>query len=74
MAMMNGEGPRLVADAQCGRSVAAGDSEALAKTLLDMSKMDKSVLAEMGKNGKKYQMEHFEMDKAINRLELILES
>lgn len=72
VAMMNGEGPRLVAEARCGRSVAAGDSETLAKVLLEMSEMDKSVLEEMGKKGKEYQMEYFEMDKAINHLELIL--
>lgn len=74
VAMMNGEGARLVSEAQCGRSVAAGDSEALAKTLLEMSKMNKSTLVEMGKNGKEYQLKHFEMDRAINHLELILKN
>ena len=70
--MMNGEGPRIVAEAECGRSVPAADAEALAKALREMSKMNKTELAEMGLRGKAYQQAHFDLDKSINHLLEIL--
>lgn len=72
LAMMNGEGPRIVAEAECGRSVPAADAEALAKVLREMSQMDKTELAEMGLRGKAYQQAHFDLDKSINHLLEIL--
>ena len=68
IAMMNGEGPRIIEEAGCGKSVAAGDAEALAKVLLRMSETDKAVLQEMGRKGKEYQEEHFELNKSIDNL------
>ena len=73
LAMMNGEGPRIVAEAECGRSVPAADAEALAKTLREMSKMNKTELAKMGLRGKAYQQAHFDLDKSISHLIEILE-
>lgn len=72
LAMMNGEGPRIIAEAGCGKSVAAGDSEGLARVILEMLKMDKTVLAEMGRKGKEFQKAHFDLEKSINHLEEIL--
>ena len=72
LAMMNGEGPRIIAEASCGRSVAAADAEGLALTIREMSKMDKALLAEMGRKGKEFQMAHFELEKSISHLESIL--
>lgn len=72
LAMMNGEGPRIIAEAGCGKSVAAGDSEGLARVILEMSKMDKDVQAEMGRKGKEFQKAHFDLEKSINHLEEIL--
>ena len=72
LAMMNGEGPRIVAEAECGRSVPAADAEALAKTLREMSKMNKTELAEMGLRGRTYQQAHFDLDKSISHLVEIL--
>ena len=54
-------------------SVPAGDAEGLAKTLLEMSKMDQEVLAEMGRRGKAYQQANFDLDQSICHLEKILE-
>ena len=68
LAMMNGEGPRIVAEAQCGRCVPAADAEGLAKALLEMAQMDKSELIEMGRRGKVYQQTHFDLDQSINHL------
>ena len=73
VAMMNGEGPRIVEEAGCGRSVAAGDAKALAAVLLEMSKMKKEELYAMGQRGKGYQAEHFEIGKAMRLLEEILD-
>ena len=72
LAMMNGEGPRIVAEAECGRSVPAADAEALAKALREMSQMNKTELAEMGLRGKAYQQAHFDLDKSISHLIEIL--
>lgn len=74
LAMMNGEGPRIIDEAKCGLSVTAGDSEGLAAAILKLSKMDKPSLAEMGANGKQYQMAHFNLDKSISHLCEIIES
>lgn len=68
LAMMNGEGPRIVAEAQCGRCVPAADAEGLAKALLEMAQMDKSELIEMGRRGTVYQQTHFDLDQSINHL------
>lgn len=68
LAMMNGEGPRIVAEARCGRCVPAADAEGLAKALLEMAQMDKSELIEMGRRGKVYQQTHFDLDQSINHL------
>lgn len=74
LAMMNGEGPRIIAEAECGRSVDAADAVGLAQTIREMSKIDKTVLSEMGKKGKVYQMTHFDLEKAMDHLEHILEN
>ena len=68
LAMMNGEGPRIIEDAKCGLSVAAGDSEALAFQIEIMSKMDKEKLVKMGQNGMAYQKEHFDLEKSMDHL------
>lgn len=72
LAMMNGEGPRIVTEAQCGKCVPAADAEGLAKALLEMSYMDKAELVEMGRRGKSYQQAHFDLDQSINHLMDIL--
>lgn len=68
LAIMNGEGPRVIDEAQCGRSVPAGDSEGLAEAISAMAKMDSSDLKEMGLRGKKYQQQYFDLDKSIDLL------
>ena len=73
LAMMNGEGPRIVADADCGRSVPAGNASMLANVVLEMAAMDESQLAQMGSKGKAYQQEHFNLDKSMAHLEALLQ-
>lgn len=73
LAMMNGEGPRIVTEAQCGKCVPAADAEGLAKVLKEMSQMDKAELVEMGRRGKAYQQSHFDLDQSIRHLMEIME-
>ena len=59
LAMLNGEGANVVEEAQCGLSVSAGDSVALAETLKRMSQMTKEDLSAMGQRGMEYCKQHF---------------
>ena len=72
LAMMNGEGPRIIKEAACGYSVPASDSRALADTILELSRMSKEELKVLGRNGRLYQQQHFDLDKSIDHLEKIL--
>ena len=72
LAMMNGEGPRIIKEAACGYSVPASDSRALADTILKLSRMSKEELQVLGQNGRLYQQQHFDLDKSIDHLEKIL--
>lgn len=73
LAMMNGEGPRIVADAGCGRSVPAGDAAGLAEAVVEMAALDQETLDLMGSKGKAYQQEHFNIDKRMAHLEALLQ-
>jgi len=68
VAMINGEGARLIDEAKCGMTVNASDAENLSKTILLMSKMKTDDLNEMGRNGKAYQQAHFNLDQSIKHL------
>ena len=72
VAMINGEGADLVAEADCGWSVSAEDSNALADLLKKLATKDKSVLIEKGRNGLKFSQDNFELAKCIDNLESIL--
>ena len=72
VSMINGEGADLIKESDCGWSVPAEDSEALADLLLKLSKEDKRVLEQKGENGKLYSQKHFNFKKSIDRLESIL--
>lgn len=72
LAMMNGEGPRIIKEASCGFSVPASDSRALADTILQLSQMSSSELQQLGQNGQSYQQTHFDLDKSIDHLVEIL--
>lgn len=74
LAMINGDGAELVKDAKCGFAVNAGDSKALAETIVKMSKALKSDLKKLGENGKKFYDKNFKKEQRINQLENILNS
>jgi len=68
LAMMNGEVPWIIKEANCGVSVSAGDYKGLADAILTLSKMDKKKIQEMGQNGRLFQRAYFTLDKAMNHL------
>lgn len=73
VAMMNGEGPRVIEEAQCGWAVVAGDDKGLAKCILDISSYDKEILLNKGSNGRRYQIDNFNVDKCLLALERMME-
>lgn len=72
VAMLNGEGREVIEEAQCGYSVPAGDSQALAELLIRLSKEDKEVLHQKGENGKAYSKLHYDFQTCMDRLMQII--
>ena len=68
LAMINGEGAKIVEDAACGFSVPAGDSEALADAICKMAAMDKGELVAMGLRGKSYCEKKFSFEENMRKL------
>lgn len=69
IAVLDGEGRRVVEEAGAGLTVHTEDPHALAQTVLKMYQMDAEERKQMGYNGKVYFDEHFERDVLLNRLE-----
>lgn len=74
VAMINGEGADLIKEADCGWSVTAEDSEALAVLLTKLSAESPDILKEKGANGKRYSEKHFGFQNCIDHLEQIIKS
>lgn len=72
VAMINGEGADLINEADCGWSVPAENSEALADLLLSLSNSDPKILVEKGLNGKFYSTQNFKFSSCIDNLERII--
>lgn len=68
LACLNGEGARLVAEAQAGLSVPAQDAKALAAAVLQLYQMPAEDRARLGANGRRYFNAHFEHDKLVDEL------
>ena len=68
LACLNGEGARLVTDAQAGLSVPAQDAKALADAVLDLYRMPAEDRAKLGANGRRYFKSHFDHDKLVDEL------
>jgi glycosyltransferase involved in cell wall biosynthesis len=65
---LNGEGARLVAEAQAGLSVPAQDAKALAAAVLQLYRMPAEKRAQFGANGRRYFKAHFDHDKLVDEL------
>lgn len=72
IAMLDGEGARVVTEAGAGLTCPAGDSDALARAVLSLSTMTTSTRAEMGRSGARYAAREFDRELLISRLEALL--
>jgi glycosyltransferase involved in cell wall biosynthesis len=68
LACLNGEGARLVEEAQAGLSVPAQDARALAAAVLRLYRMSPEDRAHLGANGRRYFEKHFDHDKLADEL------
>lgn len=73
IAALNGEGADVVCQADCGWSVAAEDSNALADLVIRLSESDPSSLEEKGANAKSYYNDYFEKNKCLSKLDTIMQ-
>ncbi len=72
IAALNGEGGEVVKAAECGWNVTAGDSEGLAKLVIELSTLDKAILQDKGVNGLRYYNKYFEKCKCLRKLDEII--
>lgn len=70
--MINGEAANLLLEAKAGKVCNAGDFLMLADNIEKLAKENKSLLAQYGKNGKKYASKVFNKEKLITKLNKIL--
>jgi glycosyltransferase involved in cell wall biosynthesis len=68
LACLNGEGARLVSDAQAGLVIPAEDATGLADSILQLYKMTCTERAQMGENGRRYFKDHFDQDMLTDKL------
>jgi colanic acid biosynthesis glycosyl transferase WcaI len=69
VAALNGEGARVIAEANAGLAVAAEDDEGLANAVLELSRMSVPEREQLGICGRNYYDAEFERDMLITRLE-----
>lgn len=65
LAMMNGEGPEIIAEAGCGFAVNADDINAMALVVTETAAMNPVELQKLGENGYNYYMKHFSKEMCI---------
>lgn len=68
LACMNGEGARLVEEAEAGLAVPAGDACGLADAVLNLYQMSPVERERLGANGRAYYQEHFDHEKLVSDL------
>ena len=68
IACMNGEGARLITDADAGIAVPAEDPSALADAILHLHGMSADQRARLGANAQSYYREHFDHEKLVTEL------
>ena len=74
IASIDGEGAKIVNDANCGVTSSAEDSLALSKKIKELMAMDKSNRSEMGNNGRAYYEKEFDRNNLLEKLEGIFKS
>lgn len=68
LACLNGEGARLVSEANAGLAVPAEDARALADAVIKLYEMKPEERAQLGKNGREYYKNNFDHEKLVDQL------
>ncbi|MDD5394691.1 MAG: glycosyltransferase family 4 protein [Thiothrix sp.] len=68
IACLNGEGARLITEAQAGVAVPAEDAHALANAVLSLYQLSPHEREKMGDNGRLYYQKHFDHSRLIDQL------
>jgi glycosyltransferase involved in cell wall biosynthesis len=68
LAALDGEGARLVREANSGLSTPAGDAKALAAAVLQLFQMTPAERDKLGANGRRYYQDHFDHDMLTEQL------
>lgn len=66
--MLNGEGNRIVEEARCGLTAAAGDYLSLAKNVVTLYRERKEELYKMGQRGLTYYLNHFDKKTVVDTI------
>ena len=74
IASIDGEGAKIVNDANCGVTSPAEDSLKLSEGIKELMALDKSKRSEMGDNARTYYEKEFDRDNLLEKLESILKS
>lgn len=68
IACLNGEGARIVSEAEAGFVCAAGDASGLADAVLRLRALSRNERARLGENGQRYFREHYEKGRLVSEL------
>jgi glycosyltransferase involved in cell wall biosynthesis len=74
LAMLDGEGARIVQESGAGLACPAGDAEGLANQVLKLAAMPESERQAMGQNGRQYYETNFDRTHLFDQLETWLEN
>lgn len=69
LAMLDGEGARIVQEGNAGLACSAGDAEGLARNVLALASMRPDQREQMGENGRRYCAAHFDREVLFDRIE-----
>ena len=72
LAMLNGEGAKIIEESGCGFASKAGDSVALVNSIGMLIQMDTKDRQEMGLKGLKFSKEQFNRESLIDKLERLM--
>ena len=73
LAMLDGEGARVVNEANAGNVSPAGDSDGLVESVLMMLKLSPQGRKQLGVNGRAYAQQEFSRELAMDRLEALFQ-
>ena len=69
LAMLDGEGARVVQEARAGIACPPGNSAALAQAVLELARMSRAAREQLGANGLAYSRAEFDRDALMDQLE-----